>query len=343
MIILPAIDLKDGQCVRLHKGDFGTVHSVAEDPVCVAAKYREQGASMVHVVDLDGAKDGKRTNSDLVAAIVVAAHPAKIELGGGLRTEEDLRDADALGVYRFVLGSVAVENPEFVSRAIQLFGADRIAVGIDALDGLVKTRGWIEDGQIRDIELARGMRERGVKTLIYTDISKDGELKGPSFDRLAAMQKAFGGNVVASGGVTTPEDVAKLRDMKMAGCIIGKALYSGSITLREAIFRGQWEMCFEKDELLPAIIQDVDSGQVLMLGYMNAESLRKTLDTGHVTFFSRSRHKLWEKGETSGHYLRLKSISPDCDKDTLLIQAEPIGPTCHTGNKSCFYETWEVR
>ncbi|MDR1736958.1 MAG: 1-(5-phosphoribosyl)-5-[(5-phosphoribosylamino)methylideneamino]imidazole-4-carboxamide isomerase [Oscillospiraceae bacterium] len=343
MMILPAIDLKDGKCVRLIKGDFSTQHTVSDDPVRVAAQYRADGASWVHVVDLDGALDGKRRNAALVAAIVKAAHPAKVELGGGLRTEEDIEEADSLGVYRFVLGSAAVENPGLVARTVTRYGARRVAVGVDALDGMVKTRGWREGTNLTDTELAAGLADLGVKTLIYTDIATDGVLSGPSLERLAQIRDAFGGEVIASGGVSSVADVTALRRLRMGGCIIGKALYAGNITVRDAVFAGQWELCFVKNELIPAVVQDADTREVLMLGFMNREALRKTLDTGLVTFHSRSRDALWTKGETSGNYLNLKSISPDCDRDTLLIMAKPSGPTCHTGNTSCFFDTWEVR
>ena len=189
------------------------------------------------------------------------------------------------------------------------------------------------------------MAELGVQTLIYTDIATDGELGGPSLRRLKAIREAFEGpgQVIASGGVSSVADVEALRALGVSGCIIGKALYAGTIDLREAIFAAQWRDCFAKDNLIPAIVQDSVTKDVLMLGYMNAESLRKTLDTGLVTFYSRSRQTLWTKGETSGHTLRVESITPDCDRDTLLIAAVPAGPTCHTGHKTCFFEPWEVR
>ena len=345
MQIIPAIDLQDGQCVRLRKGDFDTTHTVADDPLRVAADYRAAGAALIHVVDLDGAKDGARRNAELVRAIVKAAVPAKIELGGGLRSDADLAGADALGVYRFVLGSAAAEDPSVVSRALTRYGPERVAAGIDALDGRVKTRGWREDGGLADTQMAADMAKLGVQTLIYTDIATDGELGGPSLDRLRAMKEAFNGSgaLIASGGVSGLGDVEALRDLGMDGCIIGKALYSGAVDLREALFAGQWETCFAKGELLPAVVQDSATKDVLMLGYMDRQALRKTLETGLVTFFSRSRQTLWTKGETSGNTLRVVSIAPDCDRDTLLVTAVPAGPTCHTGHTSCFYEPWEVR
>lgn len=343
MLIFPSIDLKDGECVRLRKGDFATTHTVAPDAVRVAESYRKDGALFIHVVDLDGAKDGVRRNAALVQAIVEAAKPAKIELGGGLRSEEDLAAADALGVYRFVLGSAAAENPALVSRAIELYGEERVAVGIDALDGMVKTRGWMESAALRDIELARKMAALGVQTLIYTDIGRDGELSGPPMERLREMREAFGGAIVASGGVASTADVTALRNAGMSGCVIGKALYAGTLALKDALFIGQWQDCFTKGPLVPAVVQDADSKKVLMLAFMNRAALRKTLDIGLVTFYSRSRRALWTKGETSGNTLALVSISPDCDRDALLILARPKGPTCHTGNVSCFYDIWEER
>lgn len=343
MIILPAIDIKDGQCVRLRKGDFATTHTVAPDAVRVAEGYRRDGALMIHVVDLDGAKDGVRRNADLVRDIVKAASPARVELGGGLRSPEDLAEADALGVYRFVLGSAAVENTALVTHALDTYGSERVAVGIDALDGEVKTHGWTEGTALRDVELAKMMASLGVKTVIYTDIGTDGELSGPPLARLKEMREAFGGDVIASGGIASKADLTALRRAGVSGCVIGKALYAGTLTVKDAVFIGQWQDCFAKGPLTPAVVQDCDTKQVLMLAFMNREALRKTLDTGLVTFYSRSRRTLWTKGETSGNTLQLVSIYPDCDRDALLVVAKPNGPTCHTGHVSCFFDAWEAR
>jgi phosphoribosylformimino-5-aminoimidazole carboxamide ribotide isomerase len=338
MELYPAIDLKDGKCVRLLRGDFDTVHTVAQDPVAVAASYRDAGAEVVHVVDLDGAKDGVRKNAALVAAIVKAASPAKVELGGGLRSVKDLDEADKLGVWRFIIGSAALTDPLFVQEAIERY-KDRIAVGIDAKDGLVRTHGWVDDSGRDEVEFTREVVSWGVKTIIYTDIDMDGALAGPSINRLAAMREALPeAFIVASGGVTTLNDVSALRQMKIDAAIAGKALYTGDLPLEEAVFEARLGQLFDKAELIPAIVQHAESGLVLMLAYMSSEALRQTLKTKMATFYSRSRQNLWVKGETSGHFLDVVSITADCDEDTLLLRCNPRGPVCHTGAEGCFYK-----
>ena len=233
MIVLPAIDLQDGKVVRLYKGDFDTVHPVAEDPQRTAAAFADAGARYLHMVDLDGAKDGERKNGAIVRAVAERSG-LRVELGGGMRSMADLEAADAMGVSRMVIGSAAVRDPAFVRAAVERYGA-RIAVGIDALDGIVKTAGWVESSGLDYLEFARSMEDIGVKVIIFTDIATDGMLTGPSFDRLAALQKAVSCDLVASGGVTELDDIKRLRDMGLYGAIIGKAYYAGTIDLAAAV------------------------------------------------------------------------------------------------------------
>ena len=233
MIVLPAIDLQDGKVVRLYKGDFDTVHPVAEDPQRTAAAFADAGARYLHRVDLDGARSGERKNGAIVRAVAERSG-LRVELGGGMRSMADLEAADAMGVSRMVIGSAAVRDPAFVRAAVERYGA-RIAVGIDALDGIVKTAGWVESSGLDYLEFARSMEGIGVKVIIFTDIATDGMLTGPSFDRLAALQKAVSCDLVASGGVTELDDVKRLRDMGLYGAIIGKAYYAGTIDLAAAV------------------------------------------------------------------------------------------------------------
>ncbi len=233
MIVLPAIDLQDGKVVRLYKGDFDTVHPVAEDPQRTAAAFADAGARYLHMVDLDGARSGERKNGAIVRAVAERSG-LRVELGGGMRSMADLEAADAMGVSRMVIGSAAVRDPAFVRAAVERYGA-RIAVGIDALDGIVKTAGWVESSGLDYLEFARSMEGIGVKVIIFTDIATDGMLTGPSFDRLAALQKAVSCDLVASGGVTELDDIKRLRDMGLYGAIIGKAYYAGTIDLAAAV------------------------------------------------------------------------------------------------------------
>ena len=233
MIILPAIDLKDGACVRLYKGDFDTVHQVSDDPVRTALAFREAGARYIHMVDLDGAKDGIRKNGEIVRRVAVESG-LKIELGGGIRCMEDLEAVFALGVYRAVIGSAAVTNPGFVAQAAAQYG-DRIAVGIDTKDGRVKTAGWVDDSGLDYLEFARRMENLGVQNIIFTDIDTDGALSGPSFARLGALRHTVSCRITASGGVSCNQDIRDLKSAGMDGVIIGKAYYAGAIDLKQAV------------------------------------------------------------------------------------------------------------
>lgn len=236
MIIEPAIDLKDGKVVRLLKGDFGTVHQVADDPVAVAKDFAAAGAKVIHMVDLDGAKSGQRVNGDIVRAVTEQTG-MKIELGGGIRSMTDLEAVFAMGVWRAVIGSAAVTDPDFVRAAVARYG-DAIAVGVDTQDGKVKTAGWVEDSGLDYLQFAKDMEKLGVRTLIFTDIETDGALSGPSYGRLRELQKAVGCQIVASGGVSCNADIEGLAGMGLYGAIIGKAYYAGTIDLAQAVRTG---------------------------------------------------------------------------------------------------------
>ena len=236
MLIFPAIDLKDGRVVRLYKGDFDTVHQVAEDPVETARQFYAAGARYLHMVDLDGARDGARENGGIVQS--VARVGLKVELGGGIRSMADLDAVFGLGVWRAVIGSAAVSDPEFVREAVAKYGPERIAVGIDAKDGLVRTSGWEENAGRDYIAFAEQMESIGVKYIVFTDIETDGTLSGPSFDRLEALQKAVSCSITASGGVSSNEDLRQLRDRGLYAAIVGKAWYAGAVDLAQAIREG---------------------------------------------------------------------------------------------------------
>ena len=351
MIVLPAIDLKDHQVVRLRKGEFDTVHRVAEDPLQTARAFAAAGAKYIHMVDLDGARSGARKNEAEVRA--VAEHSGlKVELGGGLRTLADLEAADAMGVTRMVIGSAAVSDPDFVRAAVERYG-ERIAVGIDALDGKVAAEGWLEQSQVDYVAFAKEMESLGVQYLICTDIHQDGTMNGPNLVMLDKLNRAVHCHIIASGGVSSLLDIVSLYDLGLYGAIAGKSLYTGALDLRTAIIachkisgknaagdmpEDELDLYFTKSDLLPAIIQDDDTNEVLMLAYMNRESFRKSLETGTTWFYSRSRKTLWNKGETSGHTQKIVSVFSDCDDDTLLIRVKQKGPACHTGSHSCFFK-----
>ena len=233
MIIIPAIDLKDGKVVRLLKGDFNTVQQVADDPVTTAQAFYEAGARYLHVVDLDGSKDGVRKNSELVKAVTQVG--LKTELGGGIRSMQDLEEVFALGVWRAIIGSAAVSDPDFVKAAVEKFGSERIAVGVDAKDGLVRTAGWVKEEGVNYLDFAKELEALGVKNLIFTDIDTDGALTGPSFARLKFLLEGVSCSVTAAGGVSCNADIQSLVRMGVDAAIVGKAWYVGALDLKQAI------------------------------------------------------------------------------------------------------------
>ncbi|MBP1737645.1 MAG: hisA [Oscillospiraceae bacterium] len=233
MILLPAIDLKDSKVVRLYKGSFDTVHQVAGDAGETAAGFVKAGAKWLHTVDLDGARNGVRLNFGTVRKLAETSG-LQVEMGGGVKTEADVDAVAEAGVSRIVIGSAAVTHPEVVEYAVRNY-PDRIAVGLDTLDGKVRTAGWEHDSGLDYLELATSMERIGVRYLIFTDIATDGMLSGPSYDRLEALKQRVSCHIIASGGVTYLEDIKKLRDMGLYGAIIGKAYYAGTIDLAEAI------------------------------------------------------------------------------------------------------------
>jgi phosphoribosylformimino-5-aminoimidazole carboxamide ribotide isomerase len=239
MTILPSIDLKDSKCVRLYKGDFATVHEVADDPLKTALKFKQAGADIVHTVDLDGALSGRRINAEIVRELAEKSG-LKVEMGGGLRSMKDLEEVSALGVYRMIIGSAAVADPGFVQCAAEKYG-DRIAVGIDARDGKVSTHGWTVDSGQDAISFALKMEKLGVKTIIYTDIDTDGMLSGPPLETLIRLRAVLSCDIIASGGISGIGDIAALKEIGMNGVIIGKALYTGAVDLREAVKLGKGE------------------------------------------------------------------------------------------------------
>lgn len=233
MIIFPAIDIMDGKPVRLLRGDFGTAEQVAEDVLTTAKQFARVGCTWVHMVDLDGSLQKKPVNTDPILQVVEHT-PLKVEVGGGIRTMEDIAFYLDRGVDRVILGSVALKNPELVQQAVDAYG-DKIAVGIDAKQGMVATEGWTEDSKMDFIDLAKAMEKMGVATIIYTDIGRDGTLSGPDVQGLDRLNKAVGCNVIASGGVTTITDILVMKDKKMYGTICGKCIYKKTLDLREAV------------------------------------------------------------------------------------------------------------
>lgn len=233
MDIIPAIDIKDGKCVRLYQGDFARVTVYDHDPPAVARRWVEQGARMLHVVDLDGAKAGYPVNADAILAIVQAVD-VPVQIGGGLRDEKAVLAALGLGVARVVLGTAAVEQPDLVARLVERYG-EEIAVGVDARDGIVATAGWTEQAQVAAPELIDHMAAIGVRRFIYTDISRDGTLTEPNYAATAALVRPDGPAIIASGGVGKLEHLLRLSTIGVEAVVVGRALYTGDLSLPEAL------------------------------------------------------------------------------------------------------------
>ena len=233
MNIFPAIDLYDRKAVRLYKGDYKQMTIYSENPIEIALDFEKQGASFVHLVDLEGAKSGTTPNIEIVEQIVKGSS-LFTEIGGGIRSLETIEKYISIGVDRVILGTAAVENEELLKSAVAKYG-DKIAVGVDIKDGMVAVRGWLEKSEFDAFSFCEKMQDIGVKTLICTDISKDGAMKGTNLELYRSLSEKFSVNITASGGVSTIDDVKNLADMKIYGAIIGKAYYIGAINLKEAI------------------------------------------------------------------------------------------------------------
>ena len=235
MVILPAIDLKGGKCVRLRQGRADDVTVYGDDPAAQAKDWADQGGQELHVVDLDGAFAGTPKHAEVIKGII-KAFGGPVEVGGGLRTPEALDAVIEAGVARAIIGSAALEDPEFLAKAVEMYG-DKIAVGIDARDGFVQTKGWVETTQTKATELAAAVAKLGVKTIIYTDTATDGMLGGPNLTQMAAICDAAPTcQITASGGVSSPFDVENLKALErsnLRAAIVGKALYDGRTTLKE--------------------------------------------------------------------------------------------------------------
>ena len=233
MQILPAIDIKNGHAVRLVKGDFEQETVVNDNVLDQASIFMEAGIQYIHVVDLDGALEGRAANRDLTAKIKEMTGLA-IEVGGGIRTIEQIEDYLSVGINRVIIGSMAVKHPQFVKEALDKFGSDKIVVGIDAKNGMVATEGWLETSTVDYISLALEMEKMGVRLFVYTDVDRDGTLTGPNFEHYEKLiAHLTSAKAIASGGIHALSDLQQLEKIGVAGTIVGKAYYNGNISLKD--------------------------------------------------------------------------------------------------------------
>lgn len=241
MIIFPAIDLKEGQCVRLVQGKAENKTVYSSDPASMAQSFQDQGAEWLHIVDLDGAFQGRSGNLATIKQIA-ARITIPFQVGGGLRQQEDVENLLEMGASRVIIGTRAVTSPDFIEALLLRFGPKKIILGLDARDGIVTIEGWVEKSSLQALDFARQMQRLGVQTAIYTDVSRDGLLQGPNLDAIQQMAELSGLKIIASGGVSTVDDIRQLKEMEslgVSGAIIGKALYDGKIALKDALQAAQ--------------------------------------------------------------------------------------------------------
>ena len=245
MEIIPAIDLRNGKCVRLFQGDYGQETIFSDDPVSVALRWQSEGARRLHIVDLDGAAKGEPSNLEAIEDII-AAIDIPVQVGGGIRSIETIEQLFAAGVERAILGTVAVEKPDLVKEACQRFG-EQIIISIDAKDRMVATRGWLQKSTVTASELASKMIELGVMRFIYTDISRDGTLTSPNFEAIAELLSQVNVPVIAAGGISSVQHLTRLAELGVEGAIVGKAIYTGDVKLGEA-FKAIRELRLKRQE-----------------------------------------------------------------------------------------------
>lgn len=234
MQLYPAIDIKNGQCVRLKQGMFHDVEVYSNTPARVAAMWEQQGAGFIHLVDLDGALAGHSVNAEVIQSIVSSVK-VPTQLGGGIRTMKDIETVLNYGISRVIIGTKAVQDPMFVKEAVDSFGADKIVVGVDAKNGMVAIEGWEKVSSLHAVNLCLKMKEYGVKTIAYTDISRDGMLQGPNVEHTKELSDVTGMEIIASGGISGIKDLERLYYAGIRGAIIGKALYENRLNLKTAI------------------------------------------------------------------------------------------------------------
>lgn len=233
MIIFPAIDILDGNCVRLIQGDYNQEKVYGNSPVDMAKKWESLGGEFIHIVDLNGAKSGESVNKEVIRTIAETVS-VPVQVGGGIRSLDVIDGYINSGVSRVIIGTAAITDKDFLQKAINTYG-DKIAVSVDARGGYVATDGWTDTSDVKAIDLVKELEAIGVRTIVYTDIAKDGMLQGPNFEEQQAIHEATKMDVIASGGVTTADDVTKLRELGLYGAIIGKALYDGKLDFTDVV------------------------------------------------------------------------------------------------------------
>jgi phosphoribosyl-ATP pyrophosphohydrolase/phosphoribosyl-AMP cyclohydrolase len=333
MRILPAIDLLDAKVVRLHQGRYDHITTYPVSPTEIAHCFQKKGLNFLHVIDLDGAKNGLPALMPHIKQLLEMK--LSLQVGGGIRTLETARSYLQLGVDRIIVSTSSIEQEGFWQALVAEFSKERIVLALDVKNGQVLTHGWCNSSKMQVDEIIEKIGQGNILHLIVTDTQKDGTNAGPNLALYKEIRQKFPTlNLIAAGGISSVQDILALEKLGIDEAVVGRAIYENPTLIHYLLCE---QIDWQKGQgLVPAIVQSADDAQVLMLGYMNKEALNITLETKQVTFFSRSRQTLWTKGKSSGNTLKLVDIAIDCDKDTLLVLVEPAGPVCHEGTKSCF-------
>ena len=338
-MVISSIDLKDGHVVQLKNGrDLVIQRDDADNLINEFNFYGE-----VAVIDLDAAMGnvdakGNTVNTNLLKSLL---RKGNVRTGGGIHTVKRARELISLGAEKVIIGSSAwnknpssndsVLNTEFLEELVQAIGKQRIIISVDAINGKIAVKGWTETIDVSLIEGAK-QAEQYCSELLFTCVEKEGCMQGTNIDMAQELRNAVKCRVVVAGGVSTESEIEQLEKM---GCDVqlGMALYTNKVSLKDSFIRClDWK---KTDGMIPVIAQS-EHGEVLMMGYANHEAFKKTFDTKKLTFWSRTRNTLWTKGETSGHFLEVKKLRADCDRDTVLATVIPHGGVCHTGSFNCF-------
>ncbi len=338
-MIISSIDLKDGKVVQLRQGkDLVLERDNPDELIREFDRYGE-----VAIIDLDAAlrntrSDGTTANTAILKRLL---RQGSVRVGGGIRDAKKAKELISLGAQKIIIGSAAFTlsdgspgvNAAFLDALAQAVGKERIIVSVDARDGKIAVKGWTESAGIDLVEGAQAV-EKWASELLFTCVEREGTMTGIDLDLVTKLRQAVSCRLVVAGGVSTVDEVVALERL---GCDVqlGMALYTGKVSLADGFISC---LDWEKEALLPVVAQ-AESGEVLMVGYANREALAKTFESGNLTFWSRSRSKLWTKGETSGNTLSVVRLRVDCDRDTILATVRPAGPTCHTGAWTCFQTT----
>ena len=324
-MVVPSIDLMNGKAVQLKQGREKVLER--DDPLTLAKKFDCFGE--IALIDLDAAS-GTGDNADLIKKICRSTDG---RVGGGIRRLEKAKEIISYGATKIIVSTMAFEddaiNHEFLNRLNSAIGRNRIIIAIDAMNHEIVTKGWRHHTGINVFDAAKEL-EKYCAEFLFTCVEKEGGLKGTDVNAIKKLRKITPNKITAAGGISTIEEIRELSEIDV-NVQLGMALYTGKIKLEHAFIESlNW-----KSNLIPTIAQDA-AGQVLMLAYSNKESLSKTFETGNVWYFSRSRNKLWMKGETSNHVQEFLKIRTDCDRDALLVTVKQAGVACHTGSYSCF-------